>query len=167
MTRNFSRLLEDVFTNDQFWGNKGAGVLVICPKTKRILMQMRGKFVNEPNTWGVVGGAIEGVPGEESIDEQSGAEKELREETGYKGPLKLLPAYIYKSPKGNFEYHNFIGIVPEEFELDAPAEHQWETGFIKWMSFDEMMEEKSKFHFGLKALLNDSKSLSIIKHYAL
>jgi len=166
MSPNFLKLLEAAFTNDQFWGNKGAGVLVICQKTKRILMQMRGQHVNEPNTWGVVGGAISGIPGEETLDEKSGAEKEVREETGYKGPIKLIPAYVFKSPKGNFEYHNFIGIVPEEFELNAPEEHQWETGFIQWMTLDEMMEEKSKFHFGLKSLLSDPKSLSIIKQYA-
>ena len=161
----FKKFLEATFTNDQFWGTKAAGVLVICPKTKRILMQMRGKYVNEPGTWGVIGGAISGIEGEETIDPQSGAEKELREETGYKGSIKLFPAYIFK--KSNFSYHNFIGIVPEEFESNPSSEHSWETGYTQWMTFDEMLAEKDSFHFGLKALLNDSKSLSIIKHYAL
>lgn len=167
MSSAFRTLLELAFTNDQFWGDEGAGVLIICPKTKRILMQLRGEFVNEPNTWGVIGGAISGIPGESSNNPMAGAEKEVREELGYTGSLKLFRAYKYVSPKGNFKYHNFIGLVPEEFELNPSEEHKWETGFIQWMTFKEMMKQKNNFHFGLKALLNDPKSLSIIKKYTL
>lgn len=166
MSLGFKKFLEAEYTNGTNWGNKGAGVLVICKNSKRILMQMRSQHVNEPSTWGVIGGAISGVPGEkDSEDAQSGAEKELREETGYKGSLKLFPAYLFQ--KSNFSYQNFIGIVPEEFEPNIPEEHKWETAFMKWMTFDEMLAEKDKFHFGLKALLNDSKSLSIIKNYVI
>lgn len=58
--------------------------------------------------------------------------------------------------------YNFIGILDEEFNpiLD------WETKDYKWCSFDEMIKLEPK-HFGLKLLLEDKKSLNLIKKYSL
>ena len=154
------RLLEsyEIFTNtagDDFWGDIGGGVLAISKSSGRILMALRSAYVNEPNTWGVVGGALDD-PNEDMMET---VKREFEEETGYRKQLKLFPAYVFKTPTGSFEYHNFIGLVNEEF---VPKK-DWETELFQWMSFDEMMKLKPKHHFGLTGLLKDSKSLNIIK----
>lgn len=165
MIKNFYQRLDEIFLNcgyhhlTEYWGTKGAGVLVICSSTNRILMQKRGQYVQEGGTWGVIGGAIEGIKDEEAIIPMEGAKKELREETGYNGSLKMIPAYVYR--KEGFEYHNFIGVVPQEFQPNPPPEHRWETEKFEWMSFEEMMTHKDNFHFGLKALLKNSGDIII------
>lgn len=135
------------FANDsdeKFWGNLAAGVLPICKKTGRILVAYRSKYVNEPHTWGVFGGKLDEDDGEEDLQEV--AKREFIEETDFSGDIRLIPAYIYKA-KG-FEYHNFIGIIDEEFEPKL----DWETEKTKWMNFEEFEKLYPK-HFGLKALI--------------
>lgn len=126
-----------------FWGNVGAGILPICTKTKRILVPLRSTYVNEPGTWGVWGGKLEEK--EDKNNPLKAAHREFREEAEYRGKLKLIPSYVYKTD--GFEYHNFIGVVPEEFE----PELNWETEKFKWVTLDEL--KKMKLHFGLKELL--------------
>ena len=134
-----------------FWGSIGAGILPICKKTKRILVGLRSEYVLEPNTWGSFGGKLdidEGV--EETIRE--GAIRELEEELRYNGHIELIDAFIFRS--GSFEYHNFFGIVDEEFEpiLD------WENSDAKWMTIEELYQHPKK-HFGLISLLKESGDL--------
>ena len=146
----------EIFSNTKggkFWGDQGAGVLVICPKTKRLLVAMRSDFVNEPNTWGIIGGAVD-----KGETPEQGARRELVEETGYKGKFELIPAYIFQSPDHTFQYSNFIGIVEKEFK----AEYDWETAYAEWMTLDELLKAEPK-HFGLEKLLKES--IDIIKKY--
>ena len=42
------------------------------------------------------------------------AQREFAEETGYGGPIKMIPAYVFRSSGGGFEYHNFIGILEDQ-----------------------------------------------------
>ena len=44
---------------DKFWGNLGAGVLVYNKTTKKFLISMRSSEVNEPNTFGIIGGKVD------------------------------------------------------------------------------------------------------------
>lgn len=144
----------DLYDNDegkQYWGNRGCGILPICSKTKRILVSFRSKYVNEGNTWSTWGGKVDG-----DEDLQNTAKREFEEESGYYGMLELFPAYIFKTQ--GFEYHNFIGSIPEEFEPDL----DWETEAYKWLSLDQLMELEPK-HFGLESLLNDGPSMDTIK----
>lgn len=146
----------EIFTNTKggkFWGDQGAGVFVICTSTKRILVAMRSEFVNEPNTWGIIGGAID-----EGETPEQGAKRELVEETGYKGIFELIPAYIYEAPNHTFQYHNFIGIIPKEFKANC----DWETSHTEWMTLEELLKAEPK-HFGLELLLKESMHL-IKKH---
>lgn len=138
----------------RFWGDQGAGVLIICSKTERLLVAMRGEQVNEPNTWGIFGGKMD-----EGETPHEAAERELVEESGYTGKFELIPAYIYIAPGNKFRYHNFIGIVEEEFQ----PEYDWETQYAEWMTLDELIKIEPK-HFGLKKLLE--KSMVLIKKFA-
>lgn len=148
----------DVFSNkagEDFWGDTGAGILPICRTTGRLLVAYRSEYVNEPHTWGIVGGKLD--DGEKDVEDA--AKRELQEELGYDGKFELVPAYVFKSKGGGFEYHNFIGIVEEEFE----PTFDWETEKAEWMTLDQLMKLKPK-HFGLETLIKESGD--IIKKYA-
>ena len=151
---SLQNLILEVLNEDRdYWGSIGAGVLPICPKTKRILISFRSAYVFEPHTYGTIGGKLD--YDEEKNDLSSVALREFQEETGYSGNIKLIPAYIFRDK--NFEYHNFIGVVNDEFN----AKIDWETERFEWITFDELIKLSPK-HFGLKKLLIDSNSLSII-----
>jgi len=143
-----------LYANDsgkKFWGNIGAGVLAIARSTGRILMSYRSKYVNEPHTWGVVGGKLD----DDKSPPKKAAFREFKEETGYSGKLQLIPAYVFKTD--GFIYHNFIGVIDDEFNPKT----DWETERFEWMSFEEVIKLNPK-HFGLQTLLKDRKSLKLI-----
>lgn len=128
----------------KFWGDAGAGCVVHSKSTGRILLSYRSEFVNEPHCWGVWGGAIDN-------DEapQVAAEREVREETGYHGPLQLREAYVYTN--GDFRYTTFIAEVPEEFVPKL----NWEAEGYEWFRLEDLPDN---LHFGLKEALPAIKS---------
>ena len=67
--------------------------------------------MNDPGVWAALGGGRE--PGETL--EQT-ARRELAEESGYRGPIKLH--FLDSNPK----YTTFVGVVPHEFEPRANDE---------------------------------------------
>lgn len=141
----------DKILKEAYWGSIGGGVLPICIKTKRILVGLRSSDIMEPHTWGIFGGKLDIDEGVNETIEQA-VKRELKEETGYAGSISLKPAYIFKN-KG-FEYHNFIGIVNDEFHPSL----DWENDDAKWMTYEELINLKSK-HFGLSALLKNSNDI--------
>jgi 8-oxo-dGTP pyrophosphatase MutT (NUDIX family) len=132
-------------TNSMFFGNAGAGVLIYCTQTKRFLLGLRSRLVNEPGTWGTFGGKIDN-----DADPKSAARRELEEETGYDGNIDLQLFDVFQS--GNFKFYNFLGKVEEEFKprLD------WENSDAQWFSLDEFPRN---LHFGTKRLLEKLKEI--------
>lgn len=56
---DFGTSKNDIFQNahgGKFWGNAGAGVILFAKDTGRVLLALRSPYVNEPNTWGTIGG---------------------------------------------------------------------------------------------------------------
>ena len=144
----FKQFIHHEFYDDQkkpFWGDRAAGVLVYCPSTQRFLLGLRSPQVREGNTWGIFGGAAH-----EDEPLSRAARREMEEEIGYDGEVVLYSINVYRN--GNFKYHNFLGVVPDEFKprLD------WENTDAKWFKFDEFPKN---LHFGLKNIL------PIIKEY--
>jgi len=138
----FDRLAKLILESTEptnFWGKRGAGVLIFCKKTQRFLLGLRSPYVDQPNTWGLFGGAIDG---KETANQA--AIRELHEEIGYTGEVSLYTLDIYR--KGAFTFHNFIGIVPDEFKprLDK------ETSSVRWFSLKDFPE---KLHFGMERLV--------------
>ena len=89
----------------EFTKPSAAGIVLYAEDTGRWGLQQRSDSVNDPGVWAAWGGGRE--PGETL--EQT-ARRELGEESGYKGPIKLEPL------ARNAKYATFIGVVPHEFE---------------------------------------------------
>jgi 8-oxo-dGTP pyrophosphatase MutT (NUDIX family) len=102
-----------------------AGCVLRAADTGRWCLQQRSNTVNDPGVWSTWGGGRE--PGE-SLEQC--VRRELAEESGYSGPIKLEPL------ARNAKYVTFIGIVPHEFEpkpCDEWKDYCWvELG--KWPS---------------------------------
>lgn len=152
----------------KYWGISGAGILPYCAKTKRFLPNKRSAAVMQGGTYGIFGGGIfmkdaltYGVKSHEELLEtpeafERHAKQELREETGYNKSINLKLLYVFKDEECMFHYHNFLGIVSEEFKPQAESEHAWENeGTDSWVTYDELIKLEPK-HFGLKALLQNA-----------
>jgi 8-oxo-dGTP pyrophosphatase MutT (NUDIX family) len=133
--------------------NVGAGVLPICSTTKRCLVGLRSADVNTPHTWGAFGGTID-----EGESPAIGAKREFIEETNFSGNIKLIPAYVFHNQAKGYTYHNFIGIIENEFRPHI----NWEFDDLRWVNLDDLIRLNPK-HYGLSALMQ--KSANIIKQY--
>lgn len=138
-----------------FWGKAGAGCIFIAKDTGRILLNHRSQLVEQPNTWGVWGGAIDGK--ETPIE---AVKREAKEESGYEADnSQIIPIFVFHDEKSGFKYHNFIVVVEKEFTPKIPISSQWETQGWKWVDFGDW---PMPLHFGVKSILNDKKSVSTI-----
>ena len=135
-----------------FWGKQGAGCIILAKDTKRICIPHRSSYVEQPDTWGTWGGAIDS--GE---DPKVAAIRELREEAGYNGKLELIPLFVFRHSSG-FTYYNFLALVEKEF---APK-LDWETQGYRWVKYGDWPEP---LHNGLKLLLSDPESVETITRY--
>lgn len=141
-----------------FWGRAGAGCIFIAKDTGRILLNHRSKYVEQPGTWGVWGGAIDS--NESPIQ---AVKREAQEESGYTPDnSSIILIYVFHDQKSGFKYYNFIVLTPNEFKPNIPIDSQWETQGWEWVTFGDW---PSPLHFGVTSILNDTKSLEIIKKY--
>lgn len=115
--------------------HRGAGILAFCITTGRVLLGYRLE-----NKYSSIGGYAQ--YGEKY---REAAVREFQEETNYSGPILLLRGYHHQSPIKNFEYVNFIGLIPDEFEPIMDETHTE----MKWASISELyggkLELKSEF----------------------
>lgn len=135
-----------------FFGRQAAGCIAMAKTTGRILIVHRSAQVDQPHTWGNLGGAHDA--GEQPVD---AARRELHEETGYNGSVQMIPLLVFKS--GTFKYCNFLAIVEDEFVPDLG----WEADDHVWAEWGKW---PSPLHFGLQSLFSDSASAKAIQHYA-
>jgi 8-oxo-dGTP pyrophosphatase MutT (NUDIX family) len=84
---------------------QAAGCVIVAEDTGRWCLQQRSDTVSDPGVWSTWGGGRE--PGETL---EQCVRRELAEEGGYQGPLKLEPLHA------NAQYATFMGRVPHEFE---------------------------------------------------
>ena len=145
----------DEYFESKYWGTIAAGIVPFCTKTKRFLVGLRSSQVREPGTYGSFGGKLDI---DEGIDEEikEAAIRELIEETEYRGEIHLIDGYVFRD--GDFEYHNFWGLVDEEFT----PELNWENDNYKWVTL-EQLQKMPKKHFGLKKFME--KSIHLLYEY--
>lgn len=124
----------------EYWGDAGAGALIVAKDTGRILLFQRSDDVNEPGTWNLTGGKLDA--GENPKDAVA---REVEEESGLDGDYKLALVYTFRHK--NFRYDNFLAIIPAEFTPKL----NWEHDTSKWVEWGEWPHP---MHFGLKSLLD-------------
>jgi 8-oxo-dGTP pyrophosphatase MutT (NUDIX family) len=127
-----------------FWGRAAAGSILIAQDTGRVCLSHRSPKVQEPNTWGMWGGAMDA--GE--TPEQT-AQRELQEETRYTGPVKFFPLWTFEHSSG-FRYYNFAAVIDQEFEPQMDRETQ---GFL-WFDLDDDESWPTPLHPGVNTLLS-------------
>jgi 8-oxo-dGTP pyrophosphatase MutT (NUDIX family) len=89
----------------EFSDQSAAGIVLYAADTGRWGLQQRSDSINDGGLWAAWGGGRE--PGE-SLEQC--AVRELGEESGYTGPIKL------RRLAENTRYVTFVGVVPHEFE---------------------------------------------------
>jgi 8-oxo-dGTP pyrophosphatase MutT (NUDIX family) len=143
-------------------GGAASGILPICTTTGRICLAWRNAEMNGGDCWGTIGGGIQ-----KGKSPAESARHEMMEEVGYKGGIRLIPAFVFTD--GSFRYFNFLGLVPTEFGLNpmpggsANLDFADETDEIKWFSLEdlkyEVEEHPGHFHPGLLALFENSGAI--------
>lgn len=146
MARRFAENVDD--------RKRAAGILALSAKTGRFLLVLRPdceKFAS--------------VGGFASWGEHLSATaiREFHEETMYDGPMFIMKGYHYTNPVKNFEYANYLGIVPEEFipQLDAEnLDFEWVTlsqlygGMPLHPSFEDFIHEAKSMIEGTFQILD-------------
>lgn len=144
--------LIDLFENDAehsealkktgFWGKRGAGCLFYSTATSRYLIAHRSAEVEEPETWGTWGGAIDSKESPEKA-----VAREAKEETGYTGSAVFKHIWTFKHSSG-FQYFNFLALIEDEFKPTL----NWETQGYKWVKAGEWPQP---LHPGMIKLLEN------------
>jgi len=127
-----------------------AGILPICPKTKRVLLCRRGPNGDNPNSWASFGGGFE-----EGADEnpKDAARREFLEESGYAGEYKLSNTPVYVRDDNHLIYYNYLGVVDEEF---IPNLQKDELADYGWFHLKEMPEN---LHPGFKKMIDEKSDM--------
>jgi 8-oxo-dGTP pyrophosphatase MutT (NUDIX family) len=155
----FTTFLEKYkFINErEYYGNLGAGVIPYALDTNKFLLSLRSKEVNEPGTWGIIGGKVE----DDEANPKLAALREAHEEIGLEIPESALNLiYVYNSAEKDengdsiFSYYTFLANLDNEVPELETKEYGWETDTCKWFSLDEIKKLKN-VHFGVKALLKN------------
>ena len=143
---NYKTFFKEILGSNghEYWGSKAAGCIFVAKDTGRILIAQRGPECEEPYSWGTWGGKIDG-----NETPKQAVEREIEEETGVDGHYKLAHLYTYKD--GNFEYHNYLVIIPFEFQPKL----NWENDNGQWVEFGEW---PTPLHFGMEELLKHAGS---------
>lgn len=129
---------------------RASGALIIAEDTGNILLIFRSSKCADPNVWCGVGGKIE-----EGESTEEACRREIEEEIGYlqTAPMVLRPIFLFEND--TLEFHNHIGVVPNEFYPKL----NWESAGYVWCRLDCL---PSPQHYGLQAILNDPYSQGML-----
>jgi len=135
-----------------FFGAQASGCILMAKTTGRIMLVHRSSMVDQPHSWGNLGGA-------HGADERpvDAASREAHEESGYTKNITMVPLLVFV--KGTFRYSNFLGLVDDEFTPHLG----WEADDFRWVKIGDW---PTPLHFGMESLFDDPKSYATITHYA-
>ena len=143
------------WTSPGTWGPSGAGILVYCPRTDEILLLKRANWVDEPNVWGIPGGACKVT--------KSGKEKALvaavsesRDEMGDipRGKIRVKP-YIFHKQGTSFIFETFILEINVFVRKSFVPRLNSENTDHNWFKRIDLIEGKLEIHSGLKELMEN------------
>jgi 8-oxo-dGTP pyrophosphatase MutT (NUDIX family)/gamma-glutamylcyclotransferase (GGCT)/AIG2-like uncharacterized protein YtfP len=131
----------------QFWGSSGSGILLQAADTGRYLLMLRSWGVEDPNTWGVPGGA---VPRDRRTgnpkDTWDSARQETQEETGARVPKSatVQGEYVWEANPGGdgFVFTTFVVRSKGEFEPTV----NWESERGAWFTLEEALAMDDLHH---------------------
>lgn len=157
---------------EEYWGRGGSGVLFTCEELNEVMLMLRSPYVEQGDTWGIPGGAIDGdgffsVPFSKDLEiaEDSklfveGAMGEVIEECGSLppnfDPSKFVTYYDYYDR--GFRYRNFVyDLTSSEKAQWLPTVKQrvaqdWESSDVEWFSITHLPQN---LHFGAKFVLDN------------
>lgn len=118
---------------------RGAGGVFVARDTGRILLNKRSILESHPHTWGTWGGGLD-----EGETPEQAMKREVGEEAGYHGPMKVKHLWTYQDP--THEFFNFIIEVPHEFTPHLSKESE----DAMWTTTSDL---PSPLHHGLKGFL--------------
>lgn len=137
---------DEGFVGD-YWGSAGSGILF--RHNDKILLLKRARWVEQPGTWGIPGGAIPVDENGKPMDAWESAKKEVTEEIGmFPADGKQVDKIVYRD--GKFQYTTFIVEVQKEFEPKLNNEH---TAFV-WADSKQL---PTPLHFGVLYVLKNLK----------
>lgn len=127
-----------------YWGRRAAGIALVCPADRSILLVLRSADVNEPNTWGLPGGRVE--PGENIFD---AAVREMQEELGSAPEGDTVHAEVFRD--GSFSYTTFFVAVPTLVKVrwTPTIVLNWENDAAQWWNVNALPRP---LHFGMEGL---------------
>lgn len=98
---------------------KACGAILWAKSSRRALFLLRDAD-SHTNTWGLVGGKVEGC---ETVTQA--LMREISEEVQFVPEIKkLIPIELFLSKDLNFEYHTFVCVIEEEFMPVLNEEHK-------------------------------------------
>jgi len=127
------------------------GCILLAADTMKFSFQLRAPDSDTPNTYGCWGGSIDG--NEEAFE---ALKRELREETGYTGELRIYPLMTYYDADKGFTYYNNLVVIPMQMEVAKNGES---AGDI-WVPYGEW---PTPLHPGLQSLLDDRPSMFTVE----
>lgn len=125
--------------------SKAAGIMPIAIDSGRFLLGLRPDGV-----YSTIGGYV--CWGEKFHE---AAVREFSEETMYNGPLIILKGYTFHNPVKNFEYVNFIGVCPTEFQSRLNEENIE----VEWLTLSQLYAGGLPLHRGLEEFLFEARPL--------
>lgn len=140
-------------TRSGTWGRRAAGILIVSPDLKEVLLLKRSNHVLDPYLWGIPGGARKETANglEEAIVT---AAAESSEEMGGlpRGKIRKK-SYVYRKTGTEFTYETFIlEINPIDRESFVPRLN-WENSDWKWFKRDSLNDVL--LHPGVKEVLDN------------
>ena len=140
--------------------NSGAGLLIICPKTRRILLGLRsGSDKYTGGTWCTFGGMMQNkeTPLEAALRENL-EESELVPDTTIKQAV-FVDATGGKGEAPGFQFYTFIGTVADERAAKINNEHS----DYNWFRLSEL--PKLNLHPGITRMMVDKGSMELIREH--
>lgn len=137
---------EDAESNP-YYGRAGSGLMIFSPDGRRVLLTLRSDEVEEPGTWGVPGGKLDGK------DLYASALREVREELGSVPQHVLFDRVVYEDD--GFRYTTFLARLDESAGGWSPRLN-WESDDADWFDVQALPDD---LHFGVEHVVKERPAL--------